>query len=289
MIWEHFPDLSWLLWYCTEQEVARSAPRKSGRYKISLQLGEAVSDASLLGSLLGFAICCSFCLWKDVPKVEVHGEDPAWIHCRRGGMRKHKAKHCRARTPLCALPRPFWHLYVIVKKRGRAVEKTAGTLVSFSSKCPRYLSFTLQLALDVKRWEVLWRRQNYSHFPVFSLYLSTFHLSHPHRNPPLLLGRLQRPNDVSACRSKGLDTKPKNPSVPFSLVKVQLLLHPFRRVNHLHLGCVSTHQPVRHLFPLHLNTPCTSCCSKGAHHTEQQLFPESKYHTGSFCFVPVIV
>lgn len=188
MIWEHFPDLSWILWYCTEQEVGRSAPGKFGRYKTCLQLGEVVSKASLLGYLLSFTICCSFCLWKDVPKIAVHEEGPVWLLCRRGGMGRRKAKRCRVQT-LHALPRPFWHLYMITKKHGRAVEKTDGTLVSFSSKCPRYLSCALQLVLDVERWEFLWKMAKllvplpsvfiiFKHLPLFCSIL----LSHsPHQ------------------------------------------------------------------------------------------------------------
>lgn len=220
MIWEHFPDISWLLWYCTEQEVGRSAPGKFGRCKICLQPGEVVSNASLQGSLLGFAICCSFCLWKDVPKVAVRGEGPAWIHCTRGGMRKCKVKHCRAQTLLCALPRPFWHLYTIIKKHGRAVEKTAGTLVSFSCKCPRYLSFTLQLALDVERWEVLWKKAKLLPFPsVFIIfkhlpYFCSIFFSHsPHQVHHLRLSHYRNSGHYSTSWSQ-------SPSSPRKFTKV---------------------------------------------------------------------
>lgn len=157
MIWEHFLYLSWLLWYYTEQEIGRRAPGKFGRHKTCLQLSEVISGASLLWALLGFATCCSFCLWKNVPKVSVHGEGWAWIHWRRSGMRKHKAKHQRAQMLLHTLPRAFWHLHVIIKRHGRAMLKTADPSVSFSSKCPKYFSFALQLALDAKRWQALWK------------------------------------------------------------------------------------------------------------------------------------
>lgn len=212
MIWEHFPDLSWLIWYCTEQEVGRSAWGKSGRYKICLQLGEFVSDASLLG----FAICCSFCLWKNMPEVEFHEEGPVWTHCRRAGMRKHKAKHCRAQRLLRALPRPFWHLYMIIKKRGGAVEKTAGTLVSFSSKCPRYSSFTLQLTLDVEKWEVLWKKAKLRPFSSVSIafkHLPSFcsiFLSHsPHQVHPLKLSHYPNSGHCSTSWSQS-PSSPRN-------------------------------------------------------------------------------
>lgn len=106
------------------------------------------------------AVCCSFCLWKDVPKAAAHGECAVWIHCKRGCVRKYKAKLLWAQTLLCVAPRPLWHLYMITKNHGGAVEKTAfGLLVSSSGKCPRYLSFVLQLVLDAKRWEVLWKKE----------------------------------------------------------------------------------------------------------------------------------
>lgn len=237
MIWELLPDLLWLFWYCTEQEVENQGNEAGVKYAC-MQCG-VVRDAPLLTPLLVLAVCCSFCLWKDVPKGAAHGECPARIHCRGNGMRKYKAKHLWAQTLLHVLPGPLWHLYMINRKYGGAVEETAfGILATFSGKHPRYLSFVFNWPLVLRGGRFYEKKEKWLlPFPVFSLWLSTFHLPAPFlshssqqvhylrmshhpsltsRSSFLLLLESLQSHVTSAGRSEGLETP--NPKIPWGLL-----------------------------------------------------------------------
>lgn len=117
-----------------------------------VELSEMHLSWHLSWSLLSAALSA---FERMCPRRQPNGECTAWIHCRGSAIRTYKAKHLWAQTLLCVVPRPLWHLYVISKKHGGAVEETAFgywsvSMANVPNICP--LSYTSPLMLRGERF-----------------------------------------------------------------------------------------------------------------------------------------